>query len=300
MPGRPSLSRSTLLLALAVQPSVLIAQNTVHEGRPAARGAVVRLSLPAGFLRVTGWERDSVDVRGRLDGGATSFVLGGPPPSLKGGLRLPPAGGTPASADLEVRLPRDARVRIQSGTAEVEVTATGGSVEVIGTSGRVRIAGSAERILVETLDGNIELAAVAREATVRSADGTVVVRGALDALDASTVNGPLYVGMEGPIGRARLETVSSEIAFKGRLTPEGRLNAETHGGDIELRLPPSIAASFHLISYGPGIRNEMVPADAVKAGPEKGEWTFATGDGGAVVDVRTFKGRVVLLPRAEE
>ena len=300
MPTRPSFSRSILVLALVVVPSALSAQSAIHEGRPADRGAVVRLSLPAGFLRVSSWERDSVDVQGRLDGGATSFMLGGPPSSLKGGLKLPPAGTAPASADLEVRLPRDARVRVQSGAAEVEVNAAGGSIEVIGTSGRVRITGSAERVSVETLDGNIELAAVAREGTVRSADGTVVVRGVLDALDASTVNGPLYVGMEGPIGRARLETVSSAIAFKGRLTPEGRLHAETHGGDIELRLPPSTAASFHLVSYGPGIRNEMVPAGAVKAGPEKGEWTFTTGEGGAVVDVRTFKGRVVLLPRAEE
>ena len=300
MPILPRLSRSAMVLALAIAPAALIAQSAVHEGRPADRDAVVRLSLPAGFLRITSWDRDSVDVRGRLDGGATSFMLGGPSPSLKGGLMVPPPSGRSASADLEVRLPREARVRVQSGAAEVEVTAAGGSVEVIGTSGRVRVAGTAERVSVETLDGNIELAVVAREGIVRSADGTVVVRGALDALDASTVNGPLYVGMEGPIGRARLETVSSEIAFKGRLTREGRLNAETHGGDIELRLPPSIGASFHLVSYGPGVRNQMVPSDAVTAGPEKGEWTFTTGDGAAVVDVRTFKGRVVLLPRAEE
>jgi hypothetical protein len=300
MPTRPSSPRCFLLLALAVVPAVLVAQGAVHEGRPANRDAVIRLSLPAGFLRVTAWERDSIDVRGRLDGGGTSFMLGGPAPSVKGGVKVAPAGSTDASADLDVRLPRGARVRIQSGAAEVEVTAGGGSVEVTGTSGRVRIAGRAERVSVETLDGNIELTAVAREGTVRSADGTVVVRGMLDALDASTVNGPLYVGMEGPIGRARLETVSSEIAFKGRLTHEGRLDAETHGGDIELRLSPSIGASFHLVSYGPGIRNEMVPAEAVKAGPERGEWTFITGDGAAVVDVRTFKGRVVLLPRAEE
>ena len=300
MPTPSCHSRALLMLTLAALPTALIAQTSVREGRPAARDAVVRLSLPAGILRVTAWERDSVDVRGRLDGGATSFMLGGPPASLKGGLMVTPPSSRSASADLEVRLPREARVRVQSGAAEVEVTAGGGTVEVIGTSGRVRIAGTAERVSVETLDGNIELAVTGREGIVRSADGTVVVRGVLDALDASTVNGPLYVGMEGPITRAHLETVSSEIAFKGRLTHEGRLNAETHGGDIELRLPPSIGASFHLVSYGPGIRNEMVPAGAVKAGPGKGEWTFTTGDGAAVVDVRTFKGRVVLLPRAEE
>jgi hypothetical protein len=292
--------RALLLLALGILPGVLQAQHAVREGRPAARDAVIRLSLPAGFLRLTAWEHDSIDVRGRLDGAATSFVLGGSTASLKGGVKSAATGAGAGSADLEVRLPREARIRIQSGAAEVEITAGGGTVEVSGTSGRIRIAGRAERIMVETLDGNIEFAAVAREGTVRSADGTVVVRGVLDVLDASTVNGPLYVGMEGPIGRVRLETVSSEIAFKGRLTREGRLNAETHGGDIELRLPPSTGASFHLVSYGSGIRNEMVAPEAVRAGSAKGEWSFTTGDGAATVDVRTFKGRVVLLPKAEE
>jgi len=300
MPLRANLVRSLALLALASNSTALAAQHAVREGRPAERDAVIRLSIPAGFLRVTAWERDSIDVRGRLDGLATSFLLGGSMSSLKGGVRTAAAGGAAGSADLDIHLPRDARVRIQSGAAEVEVTAAGGTVEVSGTSGRIRIAGLAEWITVETLDGNIELAAVAREGTVRSADGTVVVRGVLDALDASTVNGSLYVGMEGPIARVRLETVSSEIAFKGRLTREGRLNAETHGGDIELRLPPSTGASFHLVSYGPGIRNEMVAPAAVRAGPAKGEWSFTTGDGAATIDVRTFKGRVVLLPKAEE
>ena len=300
MPRRADFLHPLALLVLAIQPCVLQAQREVREGRAVTRDAVIRLALPAGFLRVTAWERDSVDIRGRLDGSATSFVLGGSTASLKGGVQSAATGDRPGSADLEVRIPQEARVRIQSGAAEVEVNAAGGTVEVSSTSGRVRVAGKAERIMVETLGGNIELAALAREATVRSAEGTVVVRGVLDVLDASTVNGPLYVGMEGPITRVRLETVSSEIAFKGRLVREGRLNAETHGGDIELRLPPSTGASFHLVSYGPGIRNEMVPPGAVKAGPSKGEWTFATGDGAATVDVRTFKGRVVLLPKAEE
>ena len=113
------------------------------------------------------------------------------------------------------------------------------------------------------------------------------------------MSGPLLVGMEGAVAWARLETVSSEIAFKGDLDPEGRLDAETHGGDVELRLPVRLGAAYHLVSYGGGLVNDLVPPSAVRQGPGKGEWTFRTGDGRAAVEVRTFKGTVTLRVRGD-
>jgi hypothetical protein len=126
-----------------------------------------------------------------------------------------------------------------------------------------------------------------------------VVRGVVRDLEALTVSGPLLVGMEGAVQRAHLETVASEIAFKGDLEPEGRLEAETHGGDVELRLPARLGAAYHLVSFGGALVNELVPPSAIHAGPHKGEWTFTTGDGRASVDVRTFKGRVSLKVRGD-
>jgi hypothetical protein len=93
--------------------------------------------------------------------------------------------------------------------------------------------------------------------------------------------------------------VASEIAFKGDIEPEGRLQAESHGGDIELRLPARLGAAYHLVSFGGQLVNELVPASAVRAGAHKGEWVFTTGAGRATVDVRTFKGRIVLKLRGE-
>lgn len=153
---------------------------------------------------------------------------------------------------------------------------------------------------VETLDGNCELALSADVARARTASGTIVVRGLIQNLDASTVSGPLLVGMEGKVAQIRLETVSSEIAFKGDLIPEGHLSAETHGGDVELRLPAALGAKYQLVSYGKGFINEVVPPSQVRHGTQKGEWSFATGSGRASVDVRTFKGTITLKARHEE
>lgn len=275
----------------------LNAQASVAAGRRAATDAAIRIYSLTGSLRISAWDRDSVSVRGRVDASAGRFYLAGTGAALKLGVE-PPDGAEPrGTADLDVQIPRGARLWVKSAAADLDLTLGGGTVEVVTVSGRVRVSGSAVEASVETLDGNVELALTGERARVRTASGTIVLRGVIREVDASTVSGPLLVGMEGKIARIRMETVSSEIAFKGDLEPEARLEAATHGGDVELRLPPELGAEYHLMSYGGGLRNELVPAGQVRPAGRKGEWRFRTGDGRAVVEVRTFKGTVTLKVR---
>lgn len=287
-----------VLLCIAAGPAH--AQDAVNAGRAISRDAAIRIFAVTGSIRVNGWDKDSVAVKGRLDPSAGRFFLGGTRDALKLGVEAPEGKEPNGTADLDVWLPNGARVWIKSAAADIETTTGGGSLDITGVSGRVRVAGTPAECSVETLDGNVELAFRGPIARVRTASGTIVVRGIINDLDASTVSGPLLVGMEGDVSRIRMETVSSEISFKGGLVPDGRIQAETHGGDIELRLPPALAASYHLVSYGRGLQNQLFPAGAVRQGPNKGEYTVKTGDGRAVVDVRTFKGIVTLKARGPE
>jgi hypothetical protein len=296
MAGR--LAGAVILIAVGCQLS-LQAQETVHAGRDLARDAAIRIYSLTGSLRITSWPRDSIAVNGRVDASAGRFFIGGTHSAIKLSVEPPDNRAPDGTADLDIQVPAQARLWIKSSAADIEVVAGGGTVEVTNVSGRVRVAGQAARVSVETLDGNVELALESPLGHVRTASGTIVVRGVVRDLDASTVSGPLLVGMEGALQRARLETVSSEIAFKGDIDPEGRLSAETHGGDVELRLPVRLGALFHLVSYGGGVVNELVPPTTLRKGPGKGEWTFRTGDGRATVDVRTFKGTVTLKVRGE-
>ena len=294
--------RFSLLLSIAASaaPALGTAQMSIRDGRAVNSDAVVRVFSPAGSIRITAWPHDSVAVRGRVDPAAGHLVMLGDASALKLGLEPAGARAPEGGADLDIRVPDRARLWVSSSGAEIEIVAGGGSVEVAGGSGRVRIAGRATSVRAETLDGNVELALESATGRARTASGTIVVRGVIRDLDASSVSGPLLIGMEGPIARARLETVASEVAFKGDFEPDGRLWAETHGGDIELRLPVRLGAAFHLVSYGGGVLNELVPPTSLRPGPGRGEWTFQTGDGRATVDVRTFKGRVVLKVRGEQ
>lgn len=295
-PGRVGV---LLLFGLAPLPLSLAAQAVVDAAQGADANVAIRVSSLTGSLRITTWGRDSVAVRGRVDVGAGRFYLRGVRSALKLGIEPPDSGAPQGMADLDIVIPDGARLWVKSSAAEIDITAGGGIVDVTNVSGQVRVAGQATSVSVETLDGNVELALQSPSGHVRTASGTIVVRGVVNDLDASTVSGRLLIGMEGPVDRVRLETVSSKIAFKGDLTREGRLEAETHGGDVELRLPERLQAAYHLVSYGGGLVNQLVPPQAVRKGTGKGEWTFQTGDGRATVEVRTFKGTVTLKVRGE-
>ncbi|MEO8634772.1 MAG: DUF4097 family beta strand repeat-containing protein [Gemmatimonadales bacterium] len=288
-----------LLLATLLMPPALAAQDGINAGMPASPAAAIRIWSLTGSIRLSTWARDSVSVRGRLDATVGRFFLGGTRDALKLGIESA-AGVVPSgTADLEIRVPAGARIWVKSAAAEIDLTLDGGSADIVTVGSRVRLAGRAEEVSVETIDGNVELALESERAKVRTASGTVVTRGVIQQLDAATVSGPLLIGMEGKVRSVQLQTASGEIAFKGDLHPDGLLHAETHGGEIELRLPPHLGARWHLVSFGAGIVNQLVPASAVQAGPGRGEWHFTTGDGRASVDVRTFKGSVTLIPRFE-
>ncbi len=289
--------RALLPLLLALP---LAAQEPVVLGRALTADATVRITVPAGSIRISAWARDSIAVRGRVDAALGRAFLEGGAEAVQLALEPParPRGG--GLADLEIWLPREARVWVTTTGASVEITAQGGRVTVRSAGGRVRLLGSVRETSIETLDGNVELAVTAETAEVRTASGTIVARGLIQQLDASSVSGPLLIGMEGPIARARLESVSAEIAFKGALLPEGRLQAETHAGSVDLRLPPSLAATWSLTSYAGPLDNQLLPPSAIKQGPRRGEWRFTTGSGQALVEVRTFKGTIRLTPRPLE
>jgi hypothetical protein len=287
---RPQASRSLTLLLLLLFPVSAAAQGDITARRPARPDVALRIYCPSGTLRVTGWSKDSVAVSGYLDPSLGRFFIGGTGDGMKLGIETPETDAV-GTAVLDVSVPRAARVWIKTANADVEVNAVSGTVDVFTVSGHTRVAGSPSVVTAESLDGNIELAVESPSARARTGSGTIVLRGVIREASASSVSGPLFIGMEGPISRARFETVSGEIAFKGELDPDGVLEAESHSGNIELRLPERLGATYSLVGYGGQLSTEF---QGIPPAPRKGEWRFTVGSGQATVTVRTFKGRVEL------
>jgi DUF4097 and DUF4098 domain-containing protein YvlB len=115
----------------------------------------------------------------------------------------------------------------------------------------------------------------------------VVVRGVRGELYVTTTSGDIAVGAA-RVRRARLESVSGAVSFKGVVERAGTLEAQSHAGDVELRVPPDVAATFELAAPGGTIRSEFGSGTGTSR-------RFTTGDGGASLVARSFKGNVSVV-----
>lgn len=269
----------------------------VAAGRPFARDGSIRVFVLNGSVRVTGWDRDSVAVSGTAGKGQELFV-GGTRSSMKLGLWDRSDADNALPSHLEVRVPVGARVWVKTGyAADVDVSGVVGGLDLNTAAGAVRVVGSPRELTVEAMEGNVEIAGSPAWLRAKSATGSITLRGSSEDAVLTTVSGPITVVSpprgSSPFGRSRFESVTGSVAFSGEPARGGTLDVDTHSGAVDLALPAALGADFDVTTISGTVTNALTAARPV-AEARRRALVFSTGDGGARITVRTFKGPVRL------
>ncbi|HRP07230.1 MAG TPA: hypothetical protein PLL69_01965 [Gemmatimonadales bacterium] len=264
------------LLTLVFLPFVALPAQQQVRGMPAAPDVAVRFWIPAGRIEVQGWDRDSVDVRSRAAPG-TRLDGGGDRRGVKFALQSQVDTILP-SAQLQVRVPRRAKLWIKSTTATVEVTGVHGELEVLQVSGGTTILNGRGVATVESIDGAISVAGMDGTLRIRGGSALANVRGISGTVDISMISGgvSLVAGPDpGDDVSGRIETVTGPVEFRGA-TGGGRLDISTHEGAVTLSLLPGFLPLLEVEAPAPAFE------PSVRAGNRQA----------GRISVRTFKGRV--------
>ena len=283
------IARLGLVLALAGPLGNALGQapagGTRFEQRwPFAADGSVRIVNPAGRIRVIGWDTDSLAVSGR---GPGSLAAAGTANVRK----LVVTG----KAELEVHVPRGARVWVKSVSADIDVVGVDGTLDLNSVGGAIHVVGTPADVTAETMGGPVELAGGSGRARVKTVSGDILLRGASVDLGASTLSGTIVVRAAGwqrggtGVQRGHFESVTGDVRFDGELGRGGIVEVESQSGAVALRVPATTVADFDLLSIGGSITNRLT-ADVA----ERGALRFSTGPGGAQVIVRSFKGSISL------
>jgi Putative adhesin len=252
-----------------------------------------RIYNMTGSVRVETWDKDTVAVSGTISnqGGAHLFFGG----TTRGGKM-----GIESSNDLDqppahlvVRVPAKARVWIKSATASVTLIGIRGGADVFSTSGDIRFEGDPDQLNLETMDGDIDVNARGVWVRAKTASGTITLRGTGEDVAATTVSGAISLLSSG-MRRARAESVSGDIGFAGTLARDGVLEVESHSGKVDILLPSDLNAEFDISTYHGSIQNTFDPARVPRQQASGLELHFNAGQGGARVDIKTFKGTILL------
>ena len=145
------------------------AQLPLLRARSLQATAAVKIFNPAGSVRLVGWDRDSIVVRGRV-ARAQRFFFAGSDSGVKLGIDDTIGGDSPAS-ELVIYLPRTSRISIKSASADITGTDVSGWFASV--TGSIRLAGRATSIEAETMDGNIDLNVVTPWVRSRTGNGSL-------------------------------------------------------------------------------------------------------------------------------
>jgi hypothetical protein len=283
---------ATLSLLLAHWPTgPLAAQAPQVRGAAVDRDGFVRIFSGAGSIKVTGWDRDSLEIRGRMAPGQQLFG-GGSRRAIKFG-----ADGPEGPAHLEITIPRGVKLVVDAGESTVEVAGMTGAVEVRTGGGSIEIRDAPLRVTIETVDGDVALNGGPFLSTeVRTAGGDIRVTGARGECTLTSVSGAITAEVLG-VTRGRVSSVSGPLRFAGNVDPTGTLAIEAHGGEVVVALDADVGAEIVATSFGGEIANALTNTRP-RAVRERGRLLETqTGRGGGTITITAFRGRVTLQQR---
>ncbi|HEX5387496.1 MAG TPA: hypothetical protein VFW66_12385 [Gemmatimonadales bacterium] len=253
--------------------------------------ASVKVFDPAGSVRIVGWDRDSIVVRGRVPPGQR-FFFGGSAEGVKLGLEDRAGVQDSPPCALVIYLPRRSHVSVK--TASAAITGSDVSGWFYSVSGAVHLSGSASSIEAETMGGSIDLDVVAPWVRARTGDGPLLLRGAPEDADAATIAGVLEIA-SAAIFRGRFASVTGDIHYAGAPRTGGVFEFSDHSGAVDLLLPRGAGGDFNLSTITGEIVNDYASVrPAIQGtGPARSLHLELGGNGGHVT-VRTFKGAIRL------
>lgn len=277
---------------LLVAGNAAYAQGNIDRGIGLNADGAIRIYNTVGSVRVTGWNRDSVAVRGKVGESNTLHFGGG-----RTGVKMFVEGRSernPGPAILEVMVPSRASVWVKTASADIEVTGMLGSLDLYVVGGRITVNGNPADLNAESIDGAVRIVGSPGWVRAKSASGDVTLDGSSADVTLSTVSGKIDADGTG-YERAKFESVTGSIRFAGSLRRGGLVNFDTHSGSIEVGLSPSTGADFDIVSIAGSITNRLTSARPVKGRYGRGsELVMSSAAGGTRVAIRSFKGPVVL------
>jgi DUF4097 and DUF4098 domain-containing protein YvlB len=275
-----------------------------HEGRVDRKVAAtatgdVLISSVSGSVDVRGWDRNEVQVTGRVDedvervdvesiGGRTVIKVILPRGRMNGG-----------NAELEVQVPRGSSVEVSVVSADINSRGVVGSQRLKTVSGEIVAEISGQDSEVRSVSGDLTVKGNGKPGNLRvsSVSGSLQLENAAGKLDVVTVSGDASVRM-GESSEITARTTSGTFDLHAKLMRDARVNAESVSGDVQLDVSGAGGLALEIESFSGDITGCLSSgAEKVsKYGPGV-RLNSRTGDGSARVRAKTLSGDIEICDR---
>ncbi|CAM0999885.1 Putative adhesin domain-containing protein [Rhodanobacter sp. Root179] len=275
-----------------------LADTPINLHHDASANARVSISNVAGTVNVIAWDRNEVQVSGRLGEGAKPLAITGSKDHLE--IKVEPKGSSGgwfnwggdnnmSATTLELHVPRAASLEVDVISAPLVIDGMdGGSIEVNTVSGKARINARTPSLTVDSVSGGIEQAGHADKVELQTVSGDILAPSLGNQVELQTISGRIQAS-GGPWQKLTLSTVSGNVQLNGGLTAGGSINIDSMSGDVQLQVPASTDASLHATSFSGNLRSDFGTATQPEHGPGS-SLDARLGNGQGKINVETFSG----------
>jgi len=291
------LGRSMTLCAaaamLAASPAVR-AGTPINERAAADPAGSVEVSNVAGTVRVTGWDRNEVEVTGELGKGTEKLEFAVADKVTRIKVILPGKSYDVEETDLVIHVPAASRLSVNTVSADIEVQGLLGAQRLQSVSADIRTAAAGEDVECKTVSGDVAVNGSFKKGllTITTVSGDATALRVAGEVNANTVSGDVTLGL-GETNRSRVRSTSGDLTLAALLAADGKIDAESISGDVRLELVGAVNAEFDISSFNGEIRNCFGPkAVSVSEYAPGKELRFREGQGTAHVRIKTMNGDI--------
>jgi DUF4097 and DUF4098 domain-containing protein YvlB len=270
----------------------------VSGRRTMAPDGEVRIENVAGSIKVVAWDRSEVEVKGKIGEDVERLEFGGSDSYTTIKVVLPRRGHCcdDGEADLEISVPRLARLEVKTVSADIGVTDTAGSARVNSVSGEVVLRTKSRDINASSVSGEVIVIGSGAQARIEasSVSGDVKIEGVDAELELESVSGDAEL-QRSKVSRLTMQSTSGDVTYSGALKGGGSYEFQTVSGDVSITLEGARDATFDVSSFSGDIENSFGPKPRRTDKYAPGlELRFTEGKGSARVRINTLSGEARL------
>jgi DUF4097 and DUF4098 domain-containing protein YvlB len=257
---------------------------------------LVQVENMVGIIEFSGWDRSEVQIRGEAGDDVEEVEITSTATGVK--IRVHNRSGKRniEGTNLYLRIPQSASIEADSVSADITVSDNLGERILLNTvSGDLEIDASPELLEMHSVSGDVEFRGTASRSSVETVSGEIALVGPSGEISINTVSGDVSLEA-GEVSRGRFESVSGDMTLTLSLGDGGRLSCDSMSGDVKLRLPASQQAEFTVQSYSGDINSEFGSSTRVSKGPGQ-MLRHKEGENGAEIRLETFSGDVYIRSR---
>ncbi|HKQ62053.1 MAG TPA: DUF4097 family beta strand repeat-containing protein [Candidatus Polarisedimenticolaceae bacterium] len=309
-----------LVLAMAGSHSEAQVQIDKHRAVPGP-DPLVRIENAFGTIRVVVWDKNEVWVKGTLAASAEGLGFDAEPwddedeeengkktkvrrMAVDVRVSVPDSWSFESDDDsdyrstLEISVPRDASLEIESTNAPITVNGPSGSMSIESVNGTVQVTGGAHEIELKSLTGEVVYTGPATSVHVETVSGGVRLELQNAEAHVRTVKGSVVLRGK-TLSEVAIETTAGNVTLESAIAPAGEWGIETFSGNVALTFPGAATGHFQFKTAEGQITSNVGPK------PRRTErfqpfrvLEFRAGSVESSVEVETYSGGITLKAAA--